>query len=374
MVFWHNYFKEPDQIKTMKSFLLSIFGLAIILLLWGCPKPYRKLNHHARFPVQPANLTDVNSPYDDYNSILPETHFGKQLIFSSNRLTDGGDFDLVGENFHVTWFMETGELRVDNSYYWQKTDYVAMLLHQVSWEGNEFGPYTIGFDTVIDGVQKRINILMYSTNNNVNTYHEEFVVHESEDGGATGIIHGPYVMNNLTNPYYQQYISFYGPAVTNIDLWEMNPNLFTQMYFSKNEDGTSDIYRIKIPDSLNFMQFLTDSVEYTREIVPELNSPSNDNCPFVNGNMMVFTSDRPGGYGGYDLYYSFFDGVEWSEPVNFGETINSGYDEFRPVVVQVPGFENDVMIFSSDRPGGQGGFDLYYVGIDKIIPVTITEQ
>jgi hypothetical protein len=88
---------------------------------------------------------------------------------------------------------------------------------------------------------------------------------------------------------------------------------------------------------------------------------------------MVFTSNRPGGYGGYDLYYSKFDGQSWSEPVNFGEDINTEYDEFRPVALQVFDFKNDVMLFSSDRPGGKGGFDLYYVGIDKITPHPVIE-
>ena len=82
---------------------------------------------------------------------------------------------------------------------------------------------------------------------------------------------------------------------------------------------------------------------------------------------MVFTSNRPGGMGGYDLFYSFYENGTWSTPVNFGDKINTPYDEYRPIVKSY-GYEftNDFMIFSSNRPGGQGGFDLYYVGIDKL--------
>jgi hypothetical protein len=83
---------------------------------------------------------------------------------------------------------------------------------------------------------------------------------------------------------------------------------------------------------------------------------------------MVFTSNREGGYGGYDLYYCCLDEEgQWSEPVNFGPEINSEADEFRPVVSPFGDFENDMMIFSSNREGGYGGFDLYYVGISKMI-------
>ncbi len=73
------------------------------------------------------------------------------------------------------------------------------------------------------------------------------------------------------------------------------------------------------------------------------------------------------GHGGFDLWYSLYDGRNWLAPVNFGEEINTEYDEFRPVVVSTEDgfFMNDLLIFSSDRPGGMGGFDLYYAGIKR---------
>lgn len=86
---------------------------------------------------------------------------------------------------------------------------------------------------------------------------------------------------------------------------------------------------------------------------------------------MVFVSDREGGYGGFDLWYSYYNNGVWSEPVNFGEKINSEYNEYRPVAfTAMQGYQSnnfDVMIFSSDRPGGKGGFDLYVVKIDNMI-------
>ena len=81
---------------------------------------------------------------------------------------------------------------------------------------------------------------------------------------------------------------------------------------------------------------------------------------------MVFTSDRPGGFGGFDLWYSTYGTDGWSQPVNFGPSINTTYDEYRPAVVYAEEFTNDLMFFSSNRPGGKGGFDLYYAGIAKM--------
>ena len=98
-----------------------------------------------------------------------------------------------------------------------------------------------------------------------------------------------------------------------------------------------------------------------------INSPVEDVCPYINGILIVFTSKREGGYGGYDLYYTQLIEDEWSTPVNFGPEINTEFDEFRPIVFYAPKFENDLMVFSSNRPGGMGGFDLYYVGIPKLM-------
>ena len=89
-------------------------------------------------------------------------------------------------------------------------------------------------------------------------------------------------------------------------------------------------------------------------------------CPFVIENLLVFASNRDGGFGGYDLYYSKWENGEWTAPINFGEKINSEFDEFRPIVREELEFNNDIMIFSSNKPEGMGGFDLYYVGIEQL--------
>ena len=95
-----------------------------------------------------------------------------------------------------------------------------------------------------------------------------------------------------------------------------------------------------------------------------VNSSSDDKCPMVFKKIMIFTSNRPGGLGGYDLYYSVFRKGKWSSPVNFGPGINTSSDEYRPVIGFHPDFTNYFMMFSSNRPGGKGGFDLYFTGIE----------
>jgi|LakMenEpi03Aug12_release.lakeMendotaPanAssembly.Ray.scaffolds.fasta_scaffold24124_2 hypothetical protein len=46
--------------------------------------------------------------------------------------------------------------------------------------------------------------------------------------------------------------------------------------------------------------------------------------------VVYFSSDMPGGYGGYDLYKTKWNGEEWSKPVNLGDEINTEFDEVFP--------------------------------------------
>ncbi|GAB4376946.1 MAG: hypothetical protein Kow0075_04690 [Salibacteraceae bacterium] len=74
------------------------------------------------------------------------------------------------------------------------------------------------------------------------------------------------------------------------------------------------------------------------------------------GDVYFVASDRPGGYGGMDLYriVKFANG-EFSKPQNLGPEINTPYDELSPFLLP-----NDrVLYFSSNRPESMGGFDVF---------------
>lgn len=80
---------------------------------------------------------------------------------------------------------------------------------------------------------------------------------------------------------------------------------------------------------------------------------------------MVFVSDRPGGLGGFGIYYSVFNGSTWGTPTNAGTRINTKDDEYRPVFLNNTRemFRYPLIVFSPNRPGGKGGFDLYLTGL-----------
>jgi outer membrane protein OmpA-like peptidoglycan-associated protein len=88
-----------------------------------------------------------------------------------------------------------------------------------------------------------------------------------------------------------------------------------------------------------------------------INTDAWESQPMISndGNILYFVSDRKGGYGGTDIYISVKSGNEWSKAINVGKMINTEFDEMTPVI----GVDNSNFTFSSNRPGGYGEFDIY---------------
>ena len=110
------------------------------------------------------------------------------------------------------------------------------------------------------------------------------------------------------------------------------------------KNNSCDIYYSQMKDNL---------WSRPRKFDDNINSAFWDSQPFMYDGMLYFVSNRPGGVGGRDIYYSVIkeDG-SFSKALNFRE-VNTKHEEVSPVV-------NDaIFYFSSNRGNSYGGYDIY---------------
>lgn len=92
---------------------------------------------------------------------------------------------------------------------------------------------------------------------------------------------------------------------------------------------------------------------------PELLSFCNSSWAFAHPwfdptqGVMVFSSDKPGGIGQNDIWYVYKTQKGWTEPVNPGPQVNSPKNDIYPSI-----FKGDIF-FSSNGHGGRGGYDIF---------------
>jgi hypothetical protein len=77
----------------------------------------------------------------------------------------------------------------------------------------------------------------------------------------------------------------------------------------------------------------------------------------TEGNKIYFSSNQPGGFGGFDIWESSWENQKWSTPKNLGKLLNSTANEINPFMMQDG--KNNTLYFSSDRDGGFGGYDIF---------------
>ncbi len=160
----------------------------------------------------------------------------------------------------------------------------------------------------------------------------------------------------------------YGPALA--------PDAHT-LYFASNrprpgEDNPPDPHRWPgtIREDLHqrdydlYFAVVNDSGFADAVALATLNTPHNEGTPAVSpaGDFLYFSSDRPGGLGGYDLYRIRRTSAGFLAPTNLGAPLNSAADELDPGL-SLDGYG---LHYSSNRlaagaaPDAAHQFDIYY--------------
>lgn len=326
------------------------FLLVTIFLCTACwPENVIDGDRNGKFLSEVVPLDEFNSEFDDYNSNLPSNKSGQtHLVFSSKR--DKKEFlNLVYFPAQFTYDKHLGlgkSNKAVNYDYLGEFSATDALAWRANGDFNVYGPKTLSFRYDLNTYGDVKDFMLFYADDSEGNMEIKYLIKNNSEG--------PFKFDLLNSAKDDGYPSF--------------SRLGDKIYFSSNRDGSFDIYELSIPRTENenvTLESLVNPKKYTLRKVEELSSASDDKCPYLQDNMMVFVSDRPGGKGGQDIYYARYENGKWSAPVNAGDRINTAYNEYRPIIPALNNFSYRLMLFSSDRPGGKGGYDLYMTGLTE---------
>lgn len=89
-----------------------------------------------------------------------------------------------------------------------------------------------------------------------------------------------------------------------------------------------------------------------------VNSFGDERSPFSFGNVFYFSSNGKGGLGGFDIYKNSLDSMDSEPSNNMGIPYNSSKDD---LFYFIDSYDNNLEVLTSDREGGIGFDDIYYV-------------
>lgn len=161
------------------------------------------------------------------------------------------------------------------------------------------------------------------------------------------------------------------PDYINSDSWESQAGISCdgrQLFFASTRPGGlggSDIWTTSLGEDGRWQK--------PTNLGAPVNTAGNEEAPFLSndGQTLYFSSDGHPGLGDQDIYAAWWDAPSrrWFNPVNLGPPVNSPHREL--------GFhltaDNQTGYFASDRPGGEGGLDIYTFTLsDKLTGEPIT--
>ncbi|WP_421823949.1 OmpA family protein [Flagellimonas oceanensis] len=124
----------------------------------------------------------------------------------------------------------------------------------------------------------------------------------------------------------------------------------TKMYFVSDRPGgfgETDIYMVDIHENGTFSE--------PQNLGRTINTEAKEMFPYIAENALYFSSNRPLGFGGLDVYKSEGTNGQFSVGINMGQPINSNRDDFSYIIDE----KGTQGYFASNRKGGKGDDDIY---------------
>ncbi len=158
-------------------------------------------------------------------------------------------------------------------------------------------------------------------------------------------------------------------ANVNSESWDSQPSIASDgrtLFFVSNRkggEGESDIY----------YSYLKDDGTWTKakNCGAVINTPGKEMSPFIHpsNQMLYFSSDYHCGMGGLDIFFAKLENGKFSAPSNIGYPINTEADESSLIVSP----QGDYAIYASKQKDCRGGLDLYRFSLyEQARPIAVT--
>jgi outer membrane protein OmpA-like peptidoglycan-associated protein len=165
-----------------------------------------------------------------------------------------------------------------------------------------------------------------------------------------GVLNAPVLFGTDVNSKLHE-----GPMTFSRDQSEM---FFCQNNLKKGKEVKAKDKKIK----MNIYKAVKGGKDWTYAQEPIFNDMEYDYMHpsvSVDGSKLYFSSNRPGGLGGMDIWVADLKNGAWGEPRNLGAPVNSPGDDVFPFI-----HADGTLFYSSNIPTGAGGLDLYYANPD----------
>lgn len=234
--------------------------------------------------------------------------------------------------------------------YWQgpPPDMLNFYLAEVAFAENDFEKSYNAYKAFLDAKPKvHVNIIRSAEAHMKNAKFGKEAI-------KNPIKFSPENLGPAINTQYDEYLPYLTADERTIFFTSRRPG---------NIGGYNNEYRDFLEDFL-YCELKDGEWQMAENLGPPVNTEGNEGAASFSpdGQYVYFTScGRRGGFGDCDLYVSKLDGNKWSIPENLGPLVNTGGWESQPCISN----DGRTLYFSSNRPGGQGGHDIWYSTFEK---------
>ncbi len=241
------------------------------------------------FDETPTNFAEINTPFDDYNASVPVLGETFPLVFSSNRNWDGSNFDFIYDLITIRFSKEYGTLNIfketsTNLDVFIENQNIKDALSVVNSASDELGPYLMHHGRRTGGT-------------NMNSRYDTYVLLYSTD------LNGQQDIWFTENLEFEQYSEPIQVDFLNSEFDDVYPcfnDENSEIYFCSNRNTNFDIFKVKTDNSNGIIEILSSATNENISTDTVLSSSFDDKCPYIRKNLLVFASNRDGGFGGFD--------------------------------------------------------------------------